>query len=129
MRLTRTPRTCSASAHSYGPRGPYVGVQPEEVVRVVLRFEPGQTVVVARVCLPDPVVAVVFAEFVGVDAAGDVRLHALPGLAHPRDVGFVGGGILPERIHTGVNAAAMRVRRRIDRNAARGAVNREEEHG
>src|SRR6516225_2936674 len=88
-------------------RGLDVLVEPEEVVRVVGRFDTGQAVVIDAVGVPDPVAALL-TEVVDVHAV-EVRAHGVEEFAGPSHVGWRVGGVVPLRQDQEVVvAAAMR---------------------
>src|SRR5579884_653654 len=71
-------------------------VEPEHVVRVVLRLQRDEPLVLRPEARADGV-AVVVAHEVEVDAARRPRLHRGGDRPRPRNVPFVVGGILPDR--------------------------------
>src|SRR5215472_9019583 len=101
-------------------RGVDVLVEPEEVVRVIGRFDTGQAVVIDAVGVPNPVAALL-TEVVDVHAV-EVRAHGIEELAGPSHVGWRVGGVVPlGQDQKVVEAAAMREGGRSRCDAAGGA--------
>src|SRR5215831_4075087 len=74
-------------------RGLDVLVEPEEVVRVVGRFDTRQAVEIDAVGVPNPVAALL-TEVVDVHAV-EVRAHGVEEFAGPSHVGWRVGGVVP----------------------------------